>query len=97
MQKDIEITIAPGDLSDEQEIKRSLSVALKISLHTIKGYQILKRSIDARSRKVIYRLQVKVYIDEPFIEESHSYSYPDVKDKNLKYFIDIPALVGTGV
>jgi len=81
MQKDIEITIAPGDLDKEEEIKKNLSLALKVSISRIQGYKISKRSIDARSRRVVYRLQVKVFIDEPLITESFRINYPHVGDK----------------
>jgi len=81
MQKDIEITLAPRDLDNENEIKATLAAALKIDLSRVRGYQTLKRSIDARSRKVIYRLQVKVFIDEPQVPEVFSLEYQSVKDK----------------
>lgn len=64
MQKEIEITMAPEHVGSETEVKNTLSIALKVDLIRLKGYKILKRSIDARSRKVIYRLQVRAYIDE---------------------------------
>ncbi len=64
MQKDIEITMAPEDMESLAILRKQLSTALKIDLTRIKGHEILKRSIDARSRNVIYRLQVKVFIDE---------------------------------
>lgn len=81
MQKDIEITIAPGDLGKDEEIRKSLSIALRVDNSRIQGYKILKRSIDARSRKVIYRLQIKVYIDEPMLTEIFALNYQNVKDK----------------
>ena len=81
MQKDIEITIAPSDLTNEVEIINTISVALKTDISRINGFKILKRSIDARSRKVIYRLQVKVYIDEPLLIDSFNLTYENVKDK----------------
>lgn len=81
MQKDIEITIAPSDLTNEVEIINTISVALKTDVSRIIGFKILKRSIDARSRKVIYRLQVKVYIDEPLLIDSFNLTYENVKDK----------------
>ncbi|MHA4893108.1 NAD(P)/FAD-dependent oxidoreductase [Pedobacter sp. PWIIR3] len=80
MQKDIEITLSPEELSDEGIIKTKLSASLKINPVKVTGYQILKRSIDARSRKVIFRLQVKVYVDEVPVKEHFSLKYPNVAD-----------------
>lgn len=81
MQKDIEITIAPEESGlDEQLIKR-LAAALKLDASRIQGFKILKRSIDARSRKVIFRLQVKVFIDEEEKTEPFAINYQNVRDK----------------
>lgn len=90
MQKDIEITLAPEDIESITAIKKNLSGALKIDLSRIGGYKILKRSIDARSRKVIYRLQVRVFIDEPLSTESFVVNYKNVH--NAKHVI----IVGAG-
>lgn len=71
MQKEIEITVAPEHVANEQVILQNLARALKVEISAIKQHKVLKRSIDARSRKVIYRLQVRAYIDEnPIVEES---------------------------
>jgi len=80
MQKDIEITIAPEDLELKHTINEQLAAALNLGVKHIGGYQILKRSIDARSRKVIYRLQVKVFIDEKPVEQLVNYTYPNVSN-----------------
>lgn len=78
MQKEIEITLAPEQVSNDQIILKNLSKALNVQIHTITGFKILKRSIDARSRKVIYRLQVRAYINEVIEEQSSNYSYPKI-------------------
>lgn len=78
MQKEIEITLAPAQVANEKVILQSLATALKVEINTIKQYKILKRSIDARSRKVIYRLQVRAYINEEPIEEQKTFSYPKI-------------------
>lgn len=78
MQKEIEITLAPEQVSNDQIILKNLSKALNVQIQTITGFKILKRSIDARSRKVIYRLQVRAYINEVIEEQSSNYSYPKI-------------------
>ncbi|WP_448633188.1 NAD(P)/FAD-dependent oxidoreductase [Pedobacter panaciterrae] len=90
MQKDIEITLAPEETDNITAIKKNLSEALKIDLSRIGGYKILKRSIDARSRKVIYRLQVRTFIDEPLLTESFVVNYKNVS--NAKHVV----IVGAG-
>ncbi len=81
MQKDIEIKLLPSDINEEEILKNTLSAALNVALPRIKGYKILKRSIDARSRQVIYRLLVKVYIDEPFLAENPTIHYQNVSNR----------------
>lgn len=81
MQKDIEITLAPEHVADQQLILQNLAKALKVDLKTIKAFKILKRSIDARSRKVIFRLQVRAYINEIAPASEPNFTYPSVKDK----------------
>lgn len=79
MQKEIEITLAPEQVSNDQIILKNLSKALNVQIQTITGFKILKRSIDARSRKVIYRIQVRAYINEAIEEEqSGNISYPKI-------------------
>lgn len=80
MQKEIEITMAPESMGSETAVKEALSVALKVDLARIKGYRVLKRSIDARSRKVIYRLQVKAFIDEPALADIFTINYQNVSN-----------------
>lgn len=89
MQKDIEITLAPEEVGKEASLKQALSIALKITPSTIKGYKILKRSIDARSRNVIYRLLVRIFIDEVVALENFTFNYQDVR--NAKHVIVVGA------
>lgn len=81
MQKEIEITVAPEDAEQEEQIISQLSAALKVEKSHIHGYKILKRSIDARSRNVIFRMQVKVFIDETPVPEVFHLNFPNVSDK----------------
>lgn len=81
MQKDIEITINPSDSGKDEVILDKILVLLKMPAARIQGFKIHKRSIDARSRNVIFRLQLKVYIDEPKPAESFNFQYPKVNGK----------------
>lgn len=80
MQKEIEITMAPEELESETLLVKKLSTALHIDPLRIKGHKILKRSIDARSRKVIYRLQVRVFVDEAPLAEIYTIKYQNVSN-----------------
>jgi len=80
MQKDIEITLLPHQVEQSDVIKTKLAQALKLDESRIKAFDILKRSIDARSRTVIFRLQVSVFVDEVPVPEINTINYPNVSD-----------------
>ncbi|MFD2284489.1 FAD-binding protein [Pedobacter petrophilus] len=80
MQKDIEITLLPNQVEHSDIIKTKLAAVLKLDESRIKAYDVLKRSIDARSRNVIFRLQVRVFVDEIPVPEINTVNYPNVSD-----------------
>ncbi len=80
MIKETEIVCQPGQHEDEAVIIRLTAAAFKLSPNQITSIKTLKRSIDARGRKVVYRMQVRAYINESFIPESYTINYPTVKD-----------------
>lgn len=79
MIKDTEIVCPPGQQHDDAALKKLAASALNISPQKISALKILKRSIDARGRKVVYRMLIQVYIDEVLVPESYTVYYPDVK------------------
>lgn len=81
MIKEIEITLRPEELADEEALKAQLVHKLHVKPTRLQGFQVIKRSIDARSRQVVYRLQVRVYLDEAPIQEDTSFHYPGVPSK----------------
>ncbi len=81
MIKEIEIVCQPGQQDSEEVLKSLAASVLKVSPQKISGLKTLKRSIDARGRKVVYRMQVQAFIEEAYKPEVFSVSYPDVKDQ----------------
>jgi uncharacterized FAD-dependent dehydrogenase len=81
MIKEIEIVCPPGQQDDDAALKKLAADALKLSLHKITAVDVLKRSIDARGRKVVYRMQVKVFVEEAYQPESYTVNYPNIKDQ----------------
>ncbi|AMR34457.1 FAD-binding protein [Mucilaginibacter sp. PAMC 26640] len=80
MIKEVEIVCPPGQQEDEAVLKSLAATAANISQKRINNIKILKRSIDARGRKVLYRMQVAVYIEEPLSPETYTVQYKNVKD-----------------
>jgi len=79
MIKEIEIVCPPGQHEDESVLIKIAAASLNSSPQKISALKILKRSIDARGRKVVYRMQVQVFIDEVYVPESFTKKYPDIK------------------
>jgi uncharacterized FAD-dependent dehydrogenase len=60
----IEIVLLPEDVTDSNKIRERAAHKLQIEPTEINEIRILKRSIDARSEKVKYRLMAEVYVGE---------------------------------
>ncbi|MCO5948840.1 NAD(P)/FAD-dependent oxidoreductase [Mucilaginibacter flavidus] len=79
MTKEIEIVCPPGQQEDEAALIKIAATSLNLSPQKISALKILKRSVDARGRKVVYRMQVQVFVDEVYVPETFTVNYPDVK------------------
>ena len=81
MLKEIELVLLPVEASDHNLILKKAALALRLSQSSISEIKILKRSIDARGKQVVYRIKVNVYINEIPPPEFFSVNYPSVTDK----------------
>jgi len=61
MRQDIDIQVRPNEANTPKVIYQRLSDHLQISMDEISDYYILRRSIDARGRKPVFRMRVAVY------------------------------------
>lgn len=80
MQKEIEIAVSPDFIQDEKHIRSLTAKQLKLAESRITGLYVRKRSIDARSRQVVYRMRVVAFIDEPYIAPSYHADVQQVHD-----------------
>lgn len=88
MQKIISLRLLPAEAADEQFIKQSIARAESLDPATVKGYTILKQSIDARGKQSWIQLSVNAFIDEPFQERpSPSFHFKDVTAASRKVII----------
>lgn len=81
MQKELEIAVLPAHISYGDYILKEVSNRLNLPLKRLKYIKILKRSIDARGKQVVYRVKVKVFIDEVPIREQFTATYANIADK----------------
>lgn len=80
MIKEIELVCQPGQHNDDAALKVLASQIVKTPIKNITAVKIIKRSIDARGRNVVYRMQAEVYIDEALPQEHQVVNYPNVRD-----------------
>ncbi len=66
MIKRVEVKILPKDIEDWNKIRQEAIKKTKLPADQIKDVILVKRSIDARSRQPVFRLQIDVYIQEIF-------------------------------
>ena len=64
MIQEINIRVKPSIIEDSEELKKTFAEELNISVQQIIEFKILKRSIDARSRNIVFQLKVQVGIQE---------------------------------
>lgn len=80
MQQTITLRLSPADAADESLIKKHISGTTGKKLSSISGFQILKRSMDARSNQVRINLSLLVFLDEPFVQRKLTlFNYPQLK------------------
>ena len=66
MIQQLSLKLLPAQADAHSIIIKQAAAALSIKPADITGFQLLKRSIDARSRQVYFMLTIKVFINEPF-------------------------------
>ena len=66
MQQKITLRLKPEDSTDDVLIKRYISSHFGIKTSAISGFQLLKKSIDARGKQIVFNVLLNAFIDEPF-------------------------------
>jgi uncharacterized FAD-dependent dehydrogenase len=88
MQQKISLKLAPVDASNDLAITESIAKATGKKIEEISGYQLLKRSIDARGKKISVNLTVNAFINEPFHQRVlQQFYFKDVNDAAKKVII----------
>jgi len=82
VKKQIEIAVNPDQIDDQSFILKRISSKLKVGSEDIWDWQVVRRSIDARGRRPLYRLRVDAYIEERMPETTPPLSVlSDVSDR----------------
>jgi len=79
MKRIITLPFLPQESVNPNEFKHIISQKAAIPLEDINTYRILKRTIDARQRKVVFHYTFEIYIHEtPSVEKPYSFQYKNV-------------------
>lgn len=79
MQQKISLKLLPSEAADEAVIKKLLASSAGKKPNEIKGFHILKRSIDARGKTIWINFTVNAFINEPFYKrEIQEFHFADV-------------------
>lgn len=70
MQKKISLQLQPAEAEDSNLLKHLIASSSGVKLHDVCGYHLLKKSIDARAKKIWVNLTLNAFINEPFHERS---------------------------
>ncbi|MBL7741530.1 MAG: FAD-binding protein [Chitinophagaceae bacterium] len=88
MQKILSFKLLPSEAADETAVKNYIAKTEAVSTSAVHGYNILKRSIDARSKQAWVNLTVQAFIDEPYQERKRlSFSFRDVSKASSNVII----------
>lgn len=85
MQKEIELSVHPDYIFDNEYIKRKSAEKSKMNISDITLMRVVRRSIDARKAPV-YKLKVVLYVGEDPLPESYQFEFKDVR-KSKKVLI----------
>ena len=88
MKKLIILRLKPSEAADSIYITNLIAASTATRQDSVSGFNILKKSIDARSRQVFINLSVEAFIDEPYKHRSTiSFRFADVSHASKKVII----------
>ena len=79
--KIIQLNLSPDQAHLKQDIQKAISSHLNISKENISDFRLIKRSIDARKKKVRIQLKIEVFINENIAENKILRAYKNVNNK----------------
>ena len=92
MIKQLALRLKPSEAADDFFLKQIIATESGKKAASVTGYNILKKSIDARGRQPYINITLDAFIDEPFIKRHlQQFIFPDVS-KSCKQVV----IVGAG-
>jgi len=66
MQKELQLIVPPDVAGEPEKLRRQAASAVKVRPEEVSHVEVLRRSIDARGKRVKVNLSVRVYVNEPY-------------------------------
>ena len=92
MQKQLTLLLSPAEAANESTVKEFAASSLGYSQANITGLHIRKRSIDARKKQPMVRLELNVFINEPF----YSREVQTIQLKDVSNAANSVIIIGAG-
>lgn len=88
MPQKLNLRLSPADAADADIIKKQIARQSGINNSAVSGFQLIKKSIDARSRQIYYNITVDAFINEPFTKpKPFQFNAQDVRHAEKKVII----------
>ncbi len=88
MQQKITLRLLPQEATNESFILSAVSQHANVKTTAVSGYNILKKSIDARSKVIYYNITLNAFVNEPFHHSGiHEFHFKDVQKSDKKVII----------
>ena len=88
MRHKLTLRLHPEDAFDNSTIKFAIAQHCSAKISSVTGYQILKKSIDARGKDIFFQIYLEAFIDEPFHQSAtQAFDYKDVRHAPKKVVI----------
>src|SRR5258706_14117178 len=88
MQKTLTFKLLPSEAASDQIIKEYIAQTEAVKPSSVSGFNVLKQSIDARSKQTWVNISLRAFIDEPWQKrQAMHFNFPDVSKANHKVII----------
>lgn len=88
MPREIELKIAPKHAYDDEAIAKAILEECRLKSTDLSGFNVLKRSIDARKKPIQYFLRLEIFTNEEFVAKEYpGLEYQDVSNSDEVHII----------
>ena len=87
MIKNVELVITPDEIENEGFLYSTAANRVSVNVEEITGIRQLRRSIDARSRVPVFRINADVFINEPVVNDTFEIEYKNCSESKKSAII----------